>query len=70
MLIKKIPDTIGLVTTVFLNTKISQVENKTPDTSNLVTTKVLNTKTNDYNFFLGRIHFTSNDGSQNSFFIN
>ena len=23
--------------------------------------------TNDYNFFLGRIYFTSNDGSQNTF---
>ena len=26
--------------------------------------------TKDYNFFLGRIYFTSNDGSQNTFFIN
>ena len=24
-------------------------------------------KTKDYNFFLGRIYFTSNDGSQNTF---
>ena len=23
--------------------------------------------TNDYNFFLGRMYFTSNDGSQNTF---
>ena len=26
--------------------------------------------TKDYNFFLDRIYFTSNDGSQNTFFIN
>ena len=44
MLIKKIPDTISLVTTTVLNTKLSEVENKTPNTSSLVTTTVLNTK--------------------------
>ena len=44
MLIKKIPDTSGSVTTTVLNTKISEVENKIPDTSNLVTTTVLITK--------------------------
>ena len=44
MLIKKIPDTSGLVTTTVLNTKISEVENKILDTSRLVTTTVLNTK--------------------------
>ena len=44
MLIKKIPDTSGLVTTTVLNTKLSEVENKISDTSNLVTTTVLNTK--------------------------
>ena len=128
------------MTTVVLNTKISEVENKIPNGSNLVTTNVLNTKiseverkfrnydkyittpefnklraasfaarlkqadlvnktdfdnkltsfdrritsnktknledqkklnriiTKDYNFFLGRNYFTSNDGSQNTFF--
>ena len=31
--------------------------------------KKLNSRiTKDYNFFLGRIYFTSNDGSQNMFF--
>ena len=44
MLIKKILDTSGLVTTTVLDTKISEVENKIPDTSGLVTTTVLNTK--------------------------
>ena len=44
MLIKKIPDTSGLVTITVLNTKISEVENKIPNTSNSVTTNVLNTK--------------------------
>ena len=46
MLIKKIPDTIGLMTTAILNTKITQVKNKIPHTSSLVTTTVLNTKIN------------------------
>ena len=36
ILIKKIPDTSGLVTTTVLNTKISEVENKIPNTGNLV----------------------------------
>ena len=44
MLIKKIWDTSGLVTTIVLNTKISEVENKITNTSSLVTTTVLNTK--------------------------
>ena len=44
MLIKKPPDTNGLVTATILSTKISEVENKIPDTSSLVTTTVLNTK--------------------------
>ena len=44
MLIKKILDIGGLVTTTALNTKISEVENKIPDTSSLVSTTVLNTK--------------------------
>ena len=41
---KKIPDASGLVTTVVLNTKISEAENKIPNTSSLVTTAVLGTK--------------------------
>ena len=44
MLIKKIPDTSGLVNTILLSTKINEVENKIPDTSCLVTTAVLNTR--------------------------
>ena len=47
MLIKKNPDTSGLVTATVLSTKISEVENKIPDTSSLVTTTVLNTKTGE-----------------------
>ena len=41
MLIKKIPDASGLVTTTVSNTKIREVENKILDTSRLVTTIVL-----------------------------
>ena len=41
-LIKKIPDTDGLVTITVLNTKNSKVESKIPDTSSLVTTTVFN----------------------------
>ena len=44
MLIKKIPEVSGLVIATFLNTKISEVENKIPSVSNLLTTAVLNTK--------------------------
>ena len=44
MLIKKISDRSGLVTTTVLNTKINEVENKIPDTGCLVTTTVFNTK--------------------------
>ena len=47
MLIKKIPDTSGLVTTTVLNTKINEVENKIPNISNLVATTVLDTKISD-----------------------
>ena len=44
MLIKKIPDISGLVTTTVFNTKISEAENKIPYVSGLVTSTVLNTK--------------------------
>ena len=44
MLIKKIPDRSGLVITTFLNTKISEVENKILNKSGSVTTIVLNRK--------------------------
>ena len=45
ILIKKIPDTSGLVTATVLNIKISEAENKIRDTSSsLVTTTVLLTK--------------------------
>ena len=44
MLIKKIPDTSGLVTTTALNTKIKEIENEILNTISLVTTTVLNTK--------------------------
>ena len=37
---------------------------KVPEKLNSLTT------TKDYNVFLGRTYFTSNDGSQNMFFIN
>ena len=47
MLIKKIPDISGLVTTTVLNTKLIQVENKIPDASKLVITSVLNRKTGE-----------------------
>ena len=43
MLITKIQDISGLVTTTVLNTEIREVENKIPNTSNLVTANVLNT---------------------------
>ena len=140
MLIKKITDTSGLVTTTVLNSKISEVENKIPNTSSLVTITALKTTISEvenkvpdhtkyittpelnkliaknfaatlkqanlvnktdfdnrlisfnkqitsnktkhlevqkklnsliikyYHFFLARIYFTSNDGSQNTFF--
>ena len=44
MLIKKIPDASGLVTTTVLNRKINEVENKISDISGLVTTNVLNSE--------------------------
>ena len=43
MLITKILDISGLVTTTVLNIEIREVENKIPNTSNLVTANVLNT---------------------------
>ena len=39
MLIKKIPDIIGLVTTNALNTKIREVEKKIPDHGKYITTQ-------------------------------
>ena len=44
MLIKKIPDVNGFVTTAVLNRKISEVKNKIPDASSLVITTLLITK--------------------------
>ena len=44
ILIKKIPDVSGLVTTTVLNRKIGEVENKISDARDLATTTVLNTK--------------------------
>ena len=41
---QKKPDTSGLMTTIVLNTKVSEVDNKIPDTCSLVTTNVLKTK--------------------------
>ena len=41
MLIKKIPDTSGLVATTNMNTKMIEVENKIPNTSNLVNQKLV-----------------------------
>ena len=35
--------------------------------ANEVPKKLNNLKAKDYNFFFGRIYFTSNDGSQNTF---
>ena len=106
------------MSTIVLNTKISEVENKFPDSSKYITTQEFNKLTAEnfaaklkqadlenktdfdnkltsfnkritsnktkhleiskklnslttkdyYNFFLGRIYFTSNDGPQNTFF--
>ena len=42
MLIKKIPDTSGLVTTIVLNTKFSEVENKISDHAKYITTPDFN----------------------------
>ena len=99
MLIKKIPDIIGLVTTNALNTKFREVEKKflimvnilqpknlvskndfdnklisfnkkitSNKTKYFVIQKILNSlTTNNYNFFLGRMDFTNNDGQQNMF---
>ena len=44
LLIKKIPDVSGLITTTVLNTKIGEIENKIPDMSGFVITKNVNTK--------------------------
>ena len=38
------PDSCSLLTTIVLNTKISEVENKIPENSSLVTANVLNSK--------------------------
>ena len=116
MLIKKIPDTSGIVTPSVLNTKISEVENKIPDYAKYIANQELNKSTAEnfaarltqansvsktdfdnklisfnrkftsnkrkylevliklnnlttkyYNFLLGRMYFTSNDGSQITF---
>ena len=116
MLIKKIPDTCGIVTPSVLNTKISEVENKIPDYAKYIANQELNKSTAEnfvarltqansvsktdfdnklisfnrkftsnkrkylevliklnnlttkyYNFLLGRMYFTSNDGSQITF---
>ena len=42
ILIKKIPDTRGLVTTTVLNTKIREVENKIPNHDKHITTPEFN----------------------------
>ena len=44
LLINKILDTSGLVTTTVLNTKISEFENKIRNATSLVTTTVSNTE--------------------------
>ena len=44
MLIKKIPDTSGLVTTTVLNTKTSGVENRIQNIDTLMNTTVLKSK--------------------------
>ena len=116
MLIKKIPDTCGIMTPSVLNTKISEVENKIPDYAKYIANQELNKSTAEnfaarltqansvsktdfdnklisfnrkftsnkrkylevliklnnlttkyYNFLLGRMYFTSNDGSQITF---
>ena len=47
MLIKKISDTSGLVTTTVLNTKTSRVENRIQNIDTLMNTTVLNTKVSE-----------------------
>ena len=47
MLIKRIPDASGLVTTTILITKIGEVENKMPGTSGLVKKTDYNAKISD-----------------------
>ena len=44
MLVKKVPDTSGLVNATVLNATVSDVDNKISDAISLVTTNVLNTK--------------------------
>ena len=44
MLIKKIHDGSGFVTTTVLNTEITEFENKIPDANGLVTTTVVDIK--------------------------
>ena len=49
-------------------TKYLEVQKKQKQTKKTKQKKQLNSLvTSDYNFFLGRIYFTTNDGSQNSF---
>ena len=48
ILIKKIPDTSGLVTTFILNTKISEVENKIQNIISLVPATVLNANISEF----------------------
>ena len=48
MLIKKIPDTSGLVTTTFLKTNISEIENKLPDHAKYTATSKFNKLTADH----------------------
>ena len=44
MLVKKVPDTSGLVNATVLNATVSDVDNKISDAISLVTTNVLNKK--------------------------
>ena len=46
-MIKKIPDTSGLVTSTVLNTKISEVENKKPDHVKFITSQEFNKLTTE-----------------------
>ena len=55
MLRNKIPDISGLVTIIFLNTKINKVEGKIPDAGSLVTTAVFNTKSWKKNCYLSSL---------------
>ena len=79
----KIPDTSSLVSTTVLNRKVREIENRITDHAKYISTyisiitssktkylegqKKLNILITKDSFFLGRIYFTSNDGSQNTF---